>query len=97
MLKQMLDEILRRPLDALTATMDMLGKNVPAGMTVDGMISRAAHALFRPQQDDRCRKARKKTQLILFRSAARLDAEEHHVGGSQVATTHFDPHALDPV
>jgi len=52
MLKQMLDEILRRPLDALTATMDMLGKNVPAGMTVDGMISRAAHALFRPQQDD---------------------------------------------
>jgi len=48
-MRQLLDEIVGRPLDALRSVVEMLGQDVEDGPRIDGIFSRFAHALSRPR------------------------------------------------
>src|SRR5258706_853370 len=48
-MRQLLDEIVGRPLDALRSVVEMLGQDVEDGPRIDGIFSRFAHTLSRPR------------------------------------------------
>ncbi len=48
-MRQLLDESVGRPLDALRSVIEMLGQDVEDGPRIDGIFSRFAHALSRPR------------------------------------------------
>jgi hypothetical protein len=47
MLKQVFDQLFWRPMQALAATIDMLGKDTTAGQKADAILSRAIHGMSR--------------------------------------------------
>ncbi len=46
------DELLGRAVSALTASLDLLRRNLSGERIMDAVISRTAHAFFRPQTDN---------------------------------------------
>src|SRR5215210_4693735 len=48
MMRRLLDQIIKRPLDAFVLSMQMLGQRVNERQRIDGMVSRLVHTLSRP-------------------------------------------------
>jgi hypothetical protein len=46
---QLLNEMIWRPWGALISSFEVLAKGLPPGLTIDSMISRAAHTLSRSE------------------------------------------------
>ena len=44
----LLNEFIRRPLEVLASTLDVLGKDIPPAKKIDAIVSRAVHGMSRP-------------------------------------------------